>query len=272
MESRVNDRAGILIDRMRSEIMNARPTASKDKVAVDKTVMINLLDRLSEVVSTEFAEYRAVTDKRAKIINEAKLLSDKIQYEAQKSASRIRVTKRAPWETSSFRVAELNDDEKAALRTANDIYAASLIYTDEMLTEVDHLVNDAYGKIEQEYKRILETLKKKIDEVSDSKAELMGNLEELSKMDRYTQIMELGSLLSQELYQEKMKAASEEKVREQQLSIEFDDKSGSEEGLTKEIINPDRTGVKIERPVKKEPIIKTMDRSAEVAGVKKDEE
>ena len=69
-----------------------------------------------------------------------------------------------------------------------------------------------------------------------------------------------------------MKAASEEKVREQQLSIEFDDKSGSEEGLTKEIINPDRTGVKIERPVKKEPIIKTMDRSAEVAGVKKDEE
>ena len=99
----------------------------------------------------------------------------------------------------------------------------------------------------------------------------MGNLEELSKMDRYTQIMELGSLLSQELYQEKMKAASEERDRQQQLSIEFDDKSGSDDELTREIINPDGTGVKIETPVKKEPIIKTMDRSGEVAGVKKDE-
>ena len=272
MDNKINDRSGILIERMRSEILQARPAASKDKVVVDKEVMLNLLDKLSEVVSSELAEYREVTDKRAKIINDAKLLSDKIQYEAQKSASRIRVTKRSPWETAPFRVAELDDDEKAALRTANDIYAASLIYTDEMLTEVDHIVNDAYGKIEQEYRRILDTLKRKIDEVSDSKAELMSNLEELSKMDRYTQIMELGSLLSQELYNEKMKAAAEERVRMQQMSIEFDEKIRTGEERPETVINPDRTGVKIETPEKKEPIIKVMDRSAEAVERKNNEQ
>jgi hypothetical protein len=272
MENRINDRAGILIDRMRTEIINAKPAAAKDKIVVDKQVMMTLLDRLTEVVNSELAEYREVTDKRAKIISDAKLLSDKIQYEAQKSASRIRVTKRRPWETPPFRVAELDDDEKAALRTANDIYAASLIYTDEMLTEVDHLVNDAYGKIELEYRRVLDTLKNKIEEVSNSKAELMSNLEDLSKMDRYSQIMELGSLLSQELYNEKQNAEAEERVRMQQLSIEFDDNMNIvEQTEPNDIINPDRTGYKVNSQTEKEPVIKVMDRSAEAVGRKDSE-
>ena len=269
MERKINDRAGVLIERMKGEINGAKPSTVKGKVLVDKEEMLTLIERLSEVVNAELAEYREVTDKRAKIISDAKLLSDKIKYEAEKDASRIRVSKRRPGEAYPFKMSELDNDEKAALRTANDIYAASLIYTDEMLTEVDHLVNDVYGKIEQEYKRVLDTVNRKIKEISDSKAELTGSLEELSKMDRYAQIMELGSLLSQELYQEKMKADAEEKSKRDQLSIEFDEKLPmSETDNYVNGINPDRTGVKMETASKKEPIIKVMNRSAEAVGRK----
>ena len=132
-----------------------------------------------------------------------------------------------------------------------------------MLTEVDHLVNDAYNKIEQEYKRVLDTLHNKIEEITDSKAELMGNLEDLSKMDRYTQIMELGSLLSEELYTEKMKAQAEEKEKSTQLSIEFDERVGDATDELK--INPDRTGVKLEKQ-SSALNIKVMDRSGEAVG------
>ena len=259
MENRMNDRASVLLGRLRNEVESARTATMSDKVLVDKEEMLTLIAKLEEVIQQELAQYREITDKRARIISDAKLLSDKIKFEAEKSASRIRVTKRRPGETSPFRVAELDNDEKAALRTANDIYAASLIYTDEMLTEVDHLVNDAYNKIEQEYKRVLD----KIEEITDSKAELMGNLEDLSKMDRYTQIMELGSLLSEELYTEKMKAAAEEREKNSQLSIEFDERvsdSGEEER-----INPDRTGVKLEKQ-SSSLNIKVMDRSGEAVG------
>ncbi len=263
MDNRMNDRSSVLLGRLKNEVENAKTAAMSDKVLVDREEMLTLIAKLEEVMQQELAQYREITDKRARIISDAKLLSDKIKFEAEKSASRIRVTKRRPGETSPFRVAELDNDEKAALRTANDIYAASLIYTDEMLTEVDHLVNDAYNKIEQEYKRVLDTLHNKIEEITDSKAELMGNLEDLSKMDRYTQIMELGSLLSEELYTEKMKAQAEEKEKSTQLSIEFDERVGDATDELK--INPDRTGVKLEKQCSALNI-KVMDRSGEAVG------
>ena len=109
----------------------------------------------------------------------------------------------------------------------------------------------------------LDTLHNKIEEITDSKAELMGNLEDLSKMDRYTQIMELGSLLSEELYTEKMKAQAEEKEKSTQLSIEFDERVGDATDELK--INPDRTGVKLEKQ-SSALNIKVMDRSGEAVG------
>lgn len=242
----VNDRTSAIISRLESILNNAKTAPlSSENVTVNREEMLTLLNNLSETVEHEMKVYREVTDKQARIINEAKEEAKEILYEAEKSASRIRVTKRRANEPPAFKQSDLARDEKLALRTANDIYAASLIYTDEMLTEVDHLVNDAYDKIYQEYEKVKDILKQKIADISDNKAELMKNLEELSVTDRYSQILEISQLLSNELYREREKQRMLEKDKTIQLEINFDDddKKMAEKVIKrdKDIIDPDRT-------------------------------
>ncbi len=100
----------------------------------------------------------------------------------------------------------MDESDKMVLHTANDIYAASLIYTDVMLTEVNDVVAQAYEMINNQYGRMVEVLEEKAKLIADNKAELMASLKELSEDDRYAQILELGQLLSFELYNERMKA------------------------------------------------------------------
>ena len=242
----IKDRSSLIISRLENIVKNAKNVPlSQGMVQVNSEEMLVLLENLSDAVTREMKVYREVTDKQARIINEAKEEAAEILYEAEKSASRIRVSKRRANEPPSFKQSDLARDEKLALRTANDIYAASLIYTDEMLTEVDHLVNDAYEKIEQEYERVRTTLKQKIDSVSENKAELMKNLDELSATDRYSQILEISQLLSNELYREREKQRILDKDKTIQLEISFDEDGkpdlSKDKAKDREEINPDRS-------------------------------
>ena len=241
-----------IIAKMRNTLVTA-PNApfSSDKVVVNKEEMLGLLESLAEVVDTELKTFREVSDKRARILNEAKAEAEEIRYEAEKSASRIRVTKRRQDEEFPFKKKDLTDEEVSALRTANDIYGASLIYTDEMLTEVDHLINNAYDNIEREFDRVQATLKAKIKSISENKNEIMNNLLDLSNNDRYSQILELANLLSNELYHEREKARLEERERLSQLEFKITDEDGElsvvPEKKRRPPINPDRTAKKLSR-------------------------
>lgn len=114
-----------------------------------------------------------------------------------------------------------------------------------MLTEVDHLVNDSYRKIEQEYEKMQKTLKQKVDEVSKSKAELVANLDALTQQDRYGRILELADLLSQELYVEKQKEAARRREEQMQLSLDLGESKKTARKV-REKINPDRKEVKVQ--------------------------
>ena len=116
-----------------------------------------------------------------------------------------------------------------------------------MLTEVDHLINNAYESIQLEYEKVIHTLKNKIDNISSNKNELLNNLSELSKNDRYSQILELSQLLSNEIYVEKAKAKSREEEAINHFRIRFDEDTAfkEEQKSDKPVINPDRTQVKI---------------------------
>lgn len=264
------DRSVALIEEMRKRITDGQSfPLQQTKVVLNRQEMLDLLELLEGNVSEELKAYREVTDKRAKILNDAKKEAEKIIFEAEKSASRIRVTKRRDGEPLNFSPAEMDAEEKKALRTAGDIYAASLIYTDEMLTEVDHLLADAYDKLEQEYKLMQIMLKEKMDAITDNKTELLRSLNSLSREDRYAQIMELSQLLSVELYREKEKQRAKEKERATQLELRFDmdlaavrpqddqkqvDRTPvsidqpSQPVQEREPINPDRTPVRTDRP------------------------
>ena len=196
-----------ILERLMDMIENgASVPLSTGKVMINKEEATFLLRELEELVKTELKMYREVTDRRGKIITEAKKEAEEIVYQAEQNASRIRVTKRMSSIDSAFRMDSLDPMDREALRTANDIYAASLIYTDEMLTEVNDVVVEAYDMIQSQYNRVIDTLAEKARMIEANKAELMSSLHELSAEERYSQILELGQLLSNELYIERMKA------------------------------------------------------------------
>ncbi len=256
------DRSVAIIEEMRSRVKEGQSFPLQPaKVVLPREEMLELLDQLEGTVREELKAYREVTDRRAKILNDTKKEAEKILFEAEKSASRIRVTKRREGEPLNFSPAEMDAEEKKALRTAGDIYAASLIYTDEMLTEVDHLLADAFDQLDQEYKAMQGMLQDKMNAITENKTELLRSLNSLTRDDRYAQIMELSQLLSVELYREKQKQRAREKEKASQMEIRFDgeeslgvqpDDPQKEERIPVNTdgspIDPDRNAVGTDRP------------------------
>ena len=130
------------------------------KVSVNKEETIRLLRELENIVQGELKIYREVNDRKGKILTEAKKEAEEILTQAEQNASRIRVTKRMST-LPAFHPGDLEPEDREALRTAGDIYAASLIYTDEMLTEVNDLLADSYDLVKQQYAKMVETLEEK---------------------------------------------------------------------------------------------------------------
>lgn len=196
-----------IIERLIDTVENGQSMPlSPGKVVINKDETILMLRELANIVNGELKVYREFNDRKGKIINDAKKEAEDIVYEAEQTASRIRVTKRMSSIGSDVRMERMDETDKMVLHTANDIYAASLIYTDEMLTEVNDVVAQAYEMINNQYGKMVEVLEEKAKIIADNKAELMASLKELSEDDRYSQILELGQLLSFELYNERMKA------------------------------------------------------------------
>ncbi len=225
-----NSRSDQIIDKLRDMIMNGQSMPlSTGKVVVNRDEAVTLLSELENIVNGELKIYREVNDRRGKIITEAKKEAEDIVYEAEQTASRIRVTKRISNFGSAYRASDLDRDERRALRTANDIYAASIIYTDEMLTEVNDMVAQAYDLMTNQYERTIKTLEDKARQIAENKAELMSNLKELSKDERYSQILELSNLLANELYNEKVKAREMEKNGGYQMELSLEEENSAED-------------------------------------------
>ncbi len=204
-----------IIEKLLDTIENGQSMPlSPGKVVVNRDETVTLLRELSSIMEGELKVYRDITDRKGKILTEAKQEAEEIVAEAEKSASRIRVTKRMTRTGRAVNDEELDVNDAEALRTANDIYAASVIYTDEMLTEVNDVVSRAIELMNNQYSEVMTTLAEKASLIEKNKAELMAGLKELEEEERYTNILELSQILSNELYRERMKALNAERRTE----------------------------------------------------------
>lgn len=195
-----------IIDRLQGIINNASTVPlAPGKISVFKDEVQALLTELATQMEIELKTYHEVNDRKGKIISEAKKEAEKIIYQAEHSASRMRVSRRTT-DVPPLDYNTLNDEERSALGNANEIYGASLIYTDEMLTEVTELISDVYHNIRSDYEIILQVLEEKLDIINNNRAELMDGLQEMDTEDRSQQILEIGQLLSSELHMSRMKA------------------------------------------------------------------
>lgn len=196
---------------------------TQGKVSIYKDEMQSLLTELATQIDIEIKTYHEVNDRRGKIISEAKKDAERIILEAEQTASRMRVSKSATG-VSPLDVSRLNQEELDSLSSANEIYGASLIYTDEMLTEVGEMIQTAYENIRGDYEIVMQVMEEKLQTINSNREELMSSLQEMDGAERSQQILEIGQLLSNELFRSRMKEKMNSDEYEDgsiQLSLEF---------------------------------------------------
>ncbi len=195
-----------IIDRLQGVINSASAVPlAPGKISVYKDEIQSLLTELADQIDSELKTYHEVNDRRGKIISEAKKEAEKIIYQAEHTASRMRV-RRHTTDVEPLDYDTLDEEERDALTNADEIYGASLIYTDEMLTGITEMISEAYNNIRSDYEIILQAMEEKLDTINNNRAELMEGLQEMGTADRSQQILEIGQLLSNELHMSRIRA------------------------------------------------------------------
>lgn len=77
-----------------------------------------------------------------------------------------------------------------ATRQAEDVYAASVLYTDEALKRVQYIMQDAMESVKGVYDTMQEALESEKRKVSGNQLELKGSLQDLRDTNKYMQIIE----------------------------------------------------------------------------------
>ena len=91
-----------------------------------------------------------------------------------------------------------------ATRQAEDVYAASVLYTDEALKRVQYIMQEAMESVKGVYVTMQESLESEKRKVSSNQLELKGSLQDLRDTDKYLQIIEeRNKKLAKEIAEEK---------------------------------------------------------------------
>ena len=147
------------------------------KVVVDKQEMLSLLSDLNKSMYDIMDEYELTTQSRDRAEREFKKKGDKIIWDAS--------------------------------RKAEDIYAASVMYTDEALRSVQDIMKEA----EEGFKKIYMDMDKRLDEqvkmVQANQTELKGQLTDLLDSEKYLKLIE-----------ERNKEIEKEKAKKEGLPVE----------------------------------------------------
>ena len=128
------------------------------KVIVDKQEMLDLLSALNKSVYDIMDEYELTKQSR-----------DRAQREFQKKGDEI------VWNAS---------------RKAEDVYAASVMYTDEALNRVQEILNQADASIADIYTKMNFQLKEQEKRIKSNQLELKSTLQDLVDTEKYLKLIE----------------------------------------------------------------------------------
>ncbi len=128
------------------------------KVIVDKQQMLDLLTQLNKCTYEMMEEYELTKQGR-----------DRAEREFRKKGDEI------VWDAS---------------RKAEDIYAASVMYTDEALNGISNIIRKANDSVENLYTEMNRKLEEQIRVVKANQSELKSQLQDLVDTEKYLQLIE----------------------------------------------------------------------------------
>lgn len=149
---------------------------SPDKVVLSKREMFALLEQLNYAVVEVMDRYEATTRSKQKALQEVEAASQKIV--------------------------------DAANREAEDIYAASILYTDGALNEFTNIVDNTRQRLRDEYAYFEECMNQQLEQVRSNQAELLERLQLLAQNKKYLDI--INEFASEQEQAERNEAAAKE--------------------------------------------------------------
>lgn len=194
------------------------------KIIVDKKEMVQLLTRLNTCIYEIMEEHELTVQSRDAAERETRRRTDEIVADAG--------------------------------RMAEDVYAASILYTDEALHNVQEIMQEACDAARDIYQKMDDALKKEKKNVSRNQSELKSNLENLKDTQKYLKLIE-----------EQNRRIAKEKAKREQEQRELENTSYT--AAKPEIkINQDyfeKVGIALERELEEEfPIDEKKEVSPEV--------
>lgn len=146
-----------------------------NRVIVDKREVLNLLQRLNVCIYELMEEHEMTRQTRDAAERELRRRSDEIVSDAN--------------------------------RMAEDVYAGSVLYTDEALSRIQDIMQEAADSVKEVYQKMSEELEKEKKAVHRDQSELKSHLEGLHDTNKYLRLIEERN---KQIAKEKAKTRKEE--------------------------------------------------------------
>lgn len=129
-----------------------------DRIIVSKQDIFNLIDRLNASIYEIMDEYELTQQSRDRALREKKKEGDKIIWDAS--------------------------------RQAEDIYAASVLYTEEALNHLNVMVDEADATVDRMYREFCRNIKQQQETIRENQLELKSQLQLLADTEKYLRLIE----------------------------------------------------------------------------------
>lgn len=133
-------------------------TYDTDRIIVSKQDIFNLIDRLNASIYEIMDEYELTQQSRDRALREKKKEGDKIIWDAS--------------------------------RQAEDIYAASVLYTEEALNHLNVMVDEADATVDRMYREFRKNIKLQQETIRENQLELKSQLQLLADTEKYLRLIE----------------------------------------------------------------------------------
>ncbi len=161
---------------------------STTKVIVPKDELYDLLDELRLRTPDEIKRYQKIISNRDAIIADAEEKAAVILAEAGEKAHSLvndhEIMQQAYSQANELvgnAAAEADKIIADANNDANQIRSGSLAYTEEMLSDIENILGNAYESSKEKYENLLNALKGNLDIVINNKKELANSGQESTK-------------------------------------------------------------------------------------------
>ena len=153
------DRTEDVLKRIHVLFSKAEPyNGSKKRVVVEKTEMMDLLKELNECMYDMMDEHELTIQSREKAEREQQKHMDEMIFEARKQAE--------------------------------DVYAASVIYSDQALSQIQDVMKLAEEQMQKVHDGLISEMKEKRHEVKANQYELKSQLQDFIDTQKYTRLIE----------------------------------------------------------------------------------